>query len=102
MAGVREVVGAVRLARTRYLRAWRPWRYDPRYRRAASGKQIISFIEPVRLWWRGELDDYVGRPLTEASRAPTGRPAPSVPCAQQRRVCRRLKVRLAAHRQDAC
>jgi hypothetical protein len=69
MAGVREVVGAVRLARTRYLRAWRLWRYDPRYRRAASGKQIISFIEPVRLWWRGELDDYVGRPLTEASRA---------------------------------
>jgi hypothetical protein len=61
--GARELVGAVRLARIRYLRAWRMWRYDPRYRHAATGKQIISFIEPVRLWWRGGLDDYVGRPL---------------------------------------
>ena len=63
MPGVREAIGAVRLARIRYLRAWRMWRYDPRYRHAATGKQIISFIEPVRLFWRGELDDYVGRPL---------------------------------------
>jgi len=63
MPGAREVVGAVRLARIRYLRAWRLWRYDPRYRHAATGKQSISFIEPVRLWWHGELDDYVGRPL---------------------------------------
>jgi hypothetical protein len=23
----------------------------------------VSFIEPVRLWWRGELDGYVGRRL---------------------------------------
>jgi hypothetical protein len=77
--GARELVGAVRLARIRYLRAWRMWRYDPRYRHAATGKQIISFIEPMRLWWRGELDDYVGRPLLcgprRSSRA--GRATPS-------------------------
>jgi hypothetical protein len=84
MAGVREVVGAVRLARIRYLRAWRLWRYDPRYRRTASGKHIISLIEPVRLWWRGELDDYVGRPLlcgplrrSQAGRARASSAAPA-------------------------
>jgi hypothetical protein len=84
MAGVREVVGAVRLARIRYLRAWRLWRYDPRYRRRASGKHIISLIEPVRLWWRGELDDYVGRPLlcgplrrSQAGRARASSAAPA-------------------------
>jgi hypothetical protein len=84
MPGAREVVGAVRLARIRYLRAWRLWRYDPRYRHAATGKQSISFIEPVRLWWRGELDDYVGRPLlcgpvrgSRSGRAPPSRPPPA-------------------------
>jgi hypothetical protein len=30
--GVRHVIGAGRLARIRYLRAWRLWKYDPRYR----------------------------------------------------------------------
>jgi hypothetical protein len=79
--GVRELLGAVRLVRIRYLRAWRLWRYDPRYRHAATEKHIISFIEPVRLWWRGELDGYIGRPLlrgpTRTSRA--GRATPSGP-----------------------
>lgn len=61
--GVRHVVGGVRLTRIRYLRAWRLWKYDPRYRDAQTGKHEVSFIEPARLWWRGELDGYVGRHL---------------------------------------
>ena len=79
--GLRELVGAVRLLRIRYLRAWRMWRYDPRYRHAGTGEQIISFIEPVRLWWRGELDDYVGRPLLcgPMRRSRAGRATPSEP-----------------------
>lgn len=79
--GARELVDAVRLVRIRYLRAWRMWRYDPRYRHAATGQHIISFIEPVRLWWRGELDDYIGRPLLcgprRSSRAPPGGSSPA-------------------------
>jgi hypothetical protein len=63
LPGVRHVMGAVRLTRIRYLRAWRLWKYDPRYRHAGTAKRQVSFIEPVRLWWRGELDGYVGRPL---------------------------------------
>ena len=61
--GVRHLIGGVRLMRIRYLRAWRLWKYDPRYRDAETGKHEVSFIEPVRLWWRGELDGYVGRHL---------------------------------------
>jgi hypothetical protein len=61
--GIREVIGAARLTRIRYLCAWRLWRYEPRYRNLASGKHTVSFIEPLRLWWRGELDRYVGRSL---------------------------------------
>ena len=61
--GVRHVIGGVRLTRIRYLCAWRLWKYDPSYRRADSGKRAVSFIEPVRLWWRGALDSYIGRPL---------------------------------------
>jgi hypothetical protein len=61
--GVRHVIGGARLARIRYLRAWRLWRYDPRYRCPETGKHEVSFIEPIRLWWRGELNSYVGRPL---------------------------------------
>ena len=34
LPGVRHVIGAVRLTRIRYLRAWRLWKYDPRYRHA--------------------------------------------------------------------
>jgi len=61
--GAREAMGWVRLVRLRYLRAWRLWKYDPCYRHAATGRHKVSFIEPVRLFWRGELDGYVGRPL---------------------------------------
>ena len=61
--GVRHAIGGARLVRIRYLCAWRLWRYDPRYHGAGSRKRKVSFIEPVRLWWRGELDAYVGRPL---------------------------------------
>ena len=31
----------------------------------------MSFIEPARLWWRGELDGYVGRHLLGAKRPKT-------------------------------
>jgi len=48
--------------------AWRLWKYDPRYRHAATGRHKVSFIEPVRLFWRGELDGYVGRPLLRLPR----------------------------------
>lgn len=65
--GVRHVIGGARLTRIRYLRAWRLWKYDPRYRCAETGKHAVSFIEPVRLWWRGELDGYVGRHLLRGS-----------------------------------
>lgn len=61
--GVRHVIGGARLTRIRYLRAWRLWKYDPRYRDAEAGRHEVSLIEPVRLWWRGELDGYVGRHL---------------------------------------
>jgi hypothetical protein len=71
--GVRHAIGGVRLARIRYLCAWRLWRYDPRYRCPETGEHEVSFIEPVRLWWRGELDGYVGRHLLAGrSRTKTG------------------------------
>jgi len=70
--GVRSIMQGCGVARLRYLCAWRLWRYDPRYRDPANGGRHISFIEPVRLWWRGELDGYVGRPLLAGSRAPLG------------------------------
>jgi hypothetical protein len=63
LPGVRHVIGAARLTRIRYLRACRLWKFDPRYRHPATAKRQVSFIEPVRLWWRGDLDGYVGRPL---------------------------------------
>ncbi len=63
LPGVRHVIGAARLTRVRYLRAWRLWKYDPSYRHPATGTRQVSFIEPVRLWWLGALDGYVGRPL---------------------------------------
>jgi hypothetical protein len=76
--GVRHAIGARRLVRIRYLRAWRLWKYDPRYRCPETGKHEVSFIEPVRLWWRGELDGYVGRhllcgPARKAARTPQER-----------------------------
>ena len=72
--GVRHLIGGARLVRIRYLCAWRLWRYDPRYRCAESGKRQVSFREPLRLWRRGELDAYIGRPLL-GSRSCTGPPA---------------------------
>jgi hypothetical protein len=63
LPGVRHAVGAARVARIRYLCAWRRWRYDPKYHKAASAKRQLSLIEPVRLWRHGDLDLYVGRPL---------------------------------------
>lgn len=60
---VRGAIGAARLARIRYLCAWRLWRYDPRYREAGSSERVVSFLEPIRLWRRGGLDRYVGNHL---------------------------------------
>lgn len=59
----RQLIGATRMARIRYLCAWRLWKYDPRYRCAETNERWVSLLEPMRLWWRGELDRYVGRPL---------------------------------------
>lgn len=61
--GYRPVVGAFRLLRMRYLCAWRLWRYDDRYRTPGKERRRMSLVEPFRLWWRGDLDRYVGRPL---------------------------------------
>lgn len=63
MLGVRELIGAARLLRLRYLYAWRLWKHHPRYRDPETNKRIVSLGEPMRLWRRGELDGYVGRPL---------------------------------------
>ncbi|MCC6870406.1 MAG: hypothetical protein IT522_16435 [Burkholderiales bacterium] len=61
--GYPQIVGGLRLLRMRYLCAWRRWRYDASYRDAASGAREVSLVEPVRLWWRGELDRYREHPL---------------------------------------
>lgn len=74
---VRGMIGALRVARIRYLCAWRLWRYDPRYRKA-SARRRLSLIEPVRLWRRGKLDAYIGRPLL------SGRATAQVDTAPQR------------------
>src|SRR4029078_2430868 len=63
LPGIRPVTSATRLMRIRYLRAWRLWKYDPRYRNLGTGQRRVSLIEPIRLWWRGELDGYVSRHL---------------------------------------
>lgn len=65
---VRALMDGARLLRLRYISAWRLWRYDPRYRDAARNTRHVSFVEPLRLWWRGELDGYVGRPLLAGPR----------------------------------
>jgi hypothetical protein len=64
---VRALVGATRLLRLRYLSAWRLWKYDPRYRNADNTRHV-NFAEPWRLWRRGELDLYLGRPLLAGTR----------------------------------
>ena len=63
MFGLREMIGVTRLIRLRYLCAWRMWKHHPRYRCAETNRRIVSLAEPIRLWRRGELDGYVGRPL---------------------------------------
>lgn len=63
LPGWRQLFGAMRLWRIRYLCAWRLWKYDPRYRDPETNARLLSFVEPLRLWWRGDLDRYVGRPL---------------------------------------
>lgn len=63
LPGVGWIMESFRLVRLRYLYAWRLWRYDPRYRDPETGGRRVSVLEPFRLWWRGELDGYVGRPL---------------------------------------
>ena len=63
LPGWRQLVGAIRLWRIRYLCAWRVWKYDPRYRTPDADGRLISFTEPLRLWWRGDFDRYIGRPL---------------------------------------
>ncbi len=67
LPGSRAVIGWVRLTRIRYLTAWRLWKYDPRYLNPETGRRVVSFVEPLRLWWRGELDGYIGRPLFSGS-----------------------------------
>jgi hypothetical protein len=65
---VRPFTEGIRLLRLRYLCAWRLWRYHPRYRDPSTSARSVSLIEPVRLWWRGELDGYRGRPLLSGRR----------------------------------
>jgi hypothetical protein len=74
MPGPRHAIGAMRVWRIRYLCAWRLWKYDAAYRDPKSGKRWVSVVEPLRLWWRGALDRYVGRPLL-AGRRPMERPS---------------------------
>lgn len=63
LPGIRAVIGWVRLTRIRYLTAWRLWKYHPRYLDPETGRRQVSLAEPLGLWWRDELDGYVGRPL---------------------------------------
>lgn len=78
---IRSLAEGLRLMRIRYLCAWRLWRYHPRYRDPAANTRRVSLIEPLRLWWRGELDGYVGRPLLSGRRPteviPDGEDLPS-------------------------
>lgn len=66
---VGSIASGFRLLRLRYLYAWRLWRYHPRYRDPETNTRTINLIEPFRLWWRGELDGYVGRPLLAGTRS---------------------------------
>jgi len=59
---VQQARGGVLLLRLQYLTAWRMWKYEPCYK-TVRGRRRISLFEPVRLWWRGELNRYVGKPL---------------------------------------
>lgn len=65
---VSPLIAGTRLLRLRYLTAWRLWRYHPRYRNPESDRRLVNLAEPIRLWWRGELDGYVGSPLLSGLR----------------------------------
>lgn len=69
LTGFRQFLGWARLTRLRYLCAWRLWKHDPRYRHSEKARRQLSFAEPIRLWWRGDLDRYVGRPLLTGRRS---------------------------------
>lgn len=58
----KQVREMILLKRLQYLTAWRMWMHEACYQ-TARGRRRISLFEPVRLWWRGELNTYVGRPL---------------------------------------
>jgi hypothetical protein len=68
LPGLRSIIGWGRLTRMRYLTAWRLWRYHPRYRIADSARRQVNFVEPVKLWWRCELDTYIANPLMAGCR----------------------------------
>lgn len=68
LPGLRSIMGWGRLTRLRYLTAWRLWRYHPRYKVADGGRRQVNLIEPVKLWWRCELDSYIGKPLLAGCR----------------------------------
>lgn len=68
LPGLRHVIGWGRLTRIRYLTAWRLWRYHPRYRLVDSPRRQVNFVEPVKLWWRCELDSYIDSPLLAGRR----------------------------------
>lgn len=65
---VRGIIGWARVTRIRYLAAWRLWKYHPRYFDPATGRRVVSLVEPIRLWWKGELDGYIGGPLLAGKR----------------------------------
>jgi hypothetical protein len=78
LPGWHQVFGAMRLWRIRYLCAWRLWKYQPRYRTPEADARMISFAEPLRLWWRGDLDRYIVRPLLAGG---TRKRLPAADCA---------------------
>lgn len=96
--GYPQLVASLRLVRMRYLCAWRRWRYDACYRDERTGARHVSIVEPVRLWWRGELDRYVDKPLLAgAAVEPRAKRAPRPP-AKARNVAPPPKPRRAGGR----
>ena len=75
LPGIRSVIGWARLTRIRYLTAWRLWKHHPCYFNRETGRRQVSFVEPLRLWQRGELDGYIGRPLLAGPRHRPGPPS---------------------------
>ena len=81
LPGVRGVIGWGRLTRIRYLTAWRLWRYHPRYQLVDTNRRMVSLSEPIKLWWRCELDSYVGKPLLSGAKPTCA--CPDDPLAQE-------------------